>query len=79
MARRCRARRERHPGVRSTCPGRARGSRSRSRWSRIDEVCEIGATFEFSFELLRTLSNDMNETEGSKELVGVVDGGVVET
>ena len=79
MARRRRARRERHPGIRGTCPRSARGSRSRSRWGVIDEVCEICATFEFSFKLLRALSNDMNEAKGGKELVGVVDGSVVET
>ena len=45
----------------------------------IDEVCEICATFEFSFKLLRALSNDMNEAKGGKELVGVMDGSVVET
>ena len=79
MARRRRARRERHPGIRGTCPRSARGRRSRSRWSRIDEVSEVGATFKFGFELLRALSNDMNEAKGGKELVGVMDGSVVET
>ena len=41
-------------------------------------IAKVCATFEFIFKLFRTLLNDMQEAQGSEELVGVVHGSVVE-
>ena len=41
-------------------------------------IAKVCATFEFVFELFRTLLNNMKEAQGSEELVGVVHSSVVE-
>ena len=41
-------------------------------------IAKVCAAFKFVFKLFRALLNNMKEAQGGKELVGVVDSGVVE-
>ena len=42
-------------------------------------IAKVCAAFKFVFKLFRALLNNMKEAQGSKELMGIVYSGVVET